>query len=132
MTAQNAVNTITNLTLVTTTETVVAVLPALGEALPGGGGFLISGIVNLTPGTAATGVIMRVRAGSTTAGAQIGNADTHTVAAAAAQNIPFYALDGAGPRAGNQYCVTAQQVAATGNATVNDVTMMLDVVSPGG
>lgn len=132
MTAQNASNNIAAATLVTTTETVVAVLPLLAEALAGGGGYLIFGDVNVLPGTAATGVNVRVRVGSTVAGAQVGVTDVHTVAAAAQQNIAFFALDAAGPRAGNQYCVTVQQIAATGNGTIIDANIVLDVVSPGG
>ena len=132
MTAQSSSNVITNATVVTTTETVAATLPLLAEALAGGGGFLIFGLINITPGTAATGITVRVKVGTTTAGAQVGNADLHTVIAAAAQNIFFMAWDSAGPRAGNQYCVTVQQAAATGNATINDVDIVLDVVSPGG
>ena len=132
MTAQSSSNVITNPTVVTTTETVAAILPLLAEALAGGGGFLIFGLVNITPGTGATAVTVRVKVGTTTAGVQVGNADVHTVAAGAAQNIPFMAWDSAGPRAGNQYCVTVQQTAASANATINDVDIVLDVVSPGG
>jgi hypothetical protein len=54
----------------------------------------------------------------------------NTLAAAAIANIEFGALDLATFPAGNQYVVTAQATAATGNGTVNDCVMSLDVISP--
>jgi hypothetical protein len=112
-------------TLVTTAETVIGTFPALegtppsvtpyaGQGIP----TLVSGNVNVTPGAAATGIIVRIRQGSLT-GAVIGTpAETDTVAASVPVDVPFEGFDPAGA---TTYVVTVQQVAATGNGTVNVV-----------
>ena len=132
MTVQSATNTAAAIATVTTAETVAAVLPALAEAMPVGMGFLISGFVNFTGGTTGTTVQIRVRQGTTTAGAQVGSTDTHTIVAAAPQSIPFAQLFGGAAPAGNQFCVTVQNPAATANGVINDATIILDALSPGG
>lgn len=113
--------------LVTTAETVAIVLPpnAVGYGSPAGR--LIKGFLNILAGTGTTGVQIRVRQGTTTAGALVGSADLHTLAAAATASIPFAQVDtAAAAPAGNQYCVTVQQVAATANGTVNDGNLEID------
>jgi hypothetical protein len=54
----------------------------------------------------------------------------NTLAAPASANIEFGALDLSVFPAGNQYVVTVQATAATGNPTVNDGIAFLDVISP--
>jgi hypothetical protein len=81
----------------------------------------ISGTVNVTPGTAATGITVRVRQGSLT-GPVVGASPLHTVAAAAPQNISFGASDfSTFLESPNQYVITIQQAAATGNGATNMV-----------
>jgi hypothetical protein len=129
MTVQAAVQIPAAVTLVTTAETIVATLPFVGQGTARDGN-LISGFINVTQGTAGTAITIRVRAGATVTGTLIGVADVNTLAAAAIANIEFGALDLATFPAGNQYVVTAQATAATGNGTVNDCVMSLDVISP--
>lgn len=132
MTVQQAVNA-TAVTVVTTAETVAAVMPLLEEVAGGGGGVLLQGYLNFTAGTAATTLTIRVRQGSTTAGALVGTADVVTVTPAALASIPFAQLfAGLVMPYGNQFCVTVQQAAATGNGTVNDITAWLDSITPAG
>lgn len=116
----------------TTTETVAAVLGALAEQAAAGGGIMISGYVNITPGTTTSAVVIRVRQGTTTAGALVGTADTAAVTAALAASIPFAQVFAGAPPYGNQFCVTVQQTAATANGTVNDSLITLDAISVGG
>lgn len=113
-------------------ETVIYVTPPVSIG-PGDGNVGISGTVNITPGTAATGVTLRIRQGPNggvgatgPTGTPVSQAPLHTVAAGAAQSISFGGtdtspfLEAAG---GAQYAITAQQTAATGNGTTN----MIDV-----
>lgn len=132
MTVQSAANAAAAIATVTTAETVAVVLPALGEAVPVGMGFLISGYVNFSGGTTGTTVQIRVRQGTTTGGTQVGTTDTHTIVAGAPQSIPFAQLFGGPAPAGNQFCVTVQNPAATANGVINDATIFLDAISPGG
>lgn len=114
MANENATTAITNATLVTTAETVVAtlVMPVINE--PGGQGVFILGAADVTPGAGSTGLNLRVRIGGLT-GTQIGP----TVGVSAGGNGVIGVID---PQtsypAGVTYVLTAQQVAATGNGTV--------------
>lgn len=89
---------------------------ASGGAVPN----IIEGMLNVTPGTSTTAVVVKVRQGSTTAGTQVGTSMTHTLAAAANGSIPF-AVEDAAPvaNAGNVYCVTLTQTAGAAAGTVN-------------
>jgi hypothetical protein len=115
--------------LVTTAETAAATSSLVPEQNPSGQGVRISGVVNVTAGTATTAVQVRVRAGSGVTGTLIGNALTHTLAAGASASIPFDALDTTTVSAGLQYTVTVQQVAATGNGSVNQANISTTPVS---
>ena len=127
-----AVQSATQLAATTVTGTTVA--PAIVSPFVGQGtardGNLITGFINYTQGTAGTAVTIRVRAGATVTGTLIGVADVNTLAAAAVANIEFGALDLSVFPAGNQYVVTVQATAATGNPVVNDGLAVLDVISP--
>jgi hypothetical protein len=110
--------------LPTTTETVVLVGPNLQT--PKDTSFIVFlATITLTLGTAATGVVLRVRQGSTVAGTQIGQSYvqqgvtagqswTETIMVSAAVNFTDYV----------QWCLTAQQQAATANATVSAATAL--------
>lgn len=103
-------------------ETVVYTAPAI-QAGSGEGPVGITGTINLTPGTAATGCIIRVRAGGLT-GAILGGSPSHTVVAGAAQSISFGATDTSDflqQPGGGQYVVTVQMTAATGATTINSL-----------
>ena len=120
-------------TLVTTAETVAVVLPVLAEQLAGGGGLVVRGYFNFIAGTGTTAVVTRVRQGSTTGGTLVGAADTQSVTAGNTTEITFGQVIPAGSVPyGNQFCVTVQQTAATGNGTVNDGYIELDAITTGG
>lgn len=115
-------------TLTTTTE--ASVVSAQSFESYGGSGATYSGgeptqpvpavitaVINVTPGAASTGVTVRCRHGvNNLTGALVGVAATLP---AAGGEIEF--LDTTGDL--NGYTITAQQVAATGNGTVNAVAM---------
>ena len=98
------------------------VLPAVGPAeAPGVTPVGISGTVNLTPGTGATGATIRVRQGNGTGGTLVSNASpVHTVAAAAPQSISFGATDATGYlQGGGQYTITVQMTGASAPTAIN-------------
>lgn len=116
--------------LPTTTETVIYTTPSF-QVGPGQVGIAITGTVNITPGTSATGVILRVRQGSITGPVVSGAAPSHAVSAGAAQSISFGVTDmstftEAAP-SGGAYVLTAQQVGATGNGAANVVDVEVEV-----
>lgn len=114
MAAENATTGITNATLVTTAETVVATLPMPPINEPAGQGIFITGAADVTAGAGSTGLNLRVRIGSLT-GTQVGA----TVGVSAAGNGVIGVIDTTtNYPAGVTYVLTAQQVAATGNGTV--------------
>lgn len=120
----------TNVNLVTTAETVALTIPFSGgcaanvslAAPPGVGGMCqlrISAMGSYTPGVAATAIQVRVRRGGLT-GSQVGATLTIPAAAAAADGFTIEVRDGI-PGFAQAYSITVQQVAATGNGTVNDI-----------
>lgn len=122
----------TNVNVPTTTETVIGTM--LAQA---GGGLVpvpafplsIEGSLSLTPGTAATSVIIRVRLGSVV-GAIVFASPSLVVTAAAALRIALDAVDAlnsALQAGGATYVVTIQQAAATGNGTVNDFVFRVEL-----
>jgi hypothetical protein len=123
----------TAVTITTTTETVAAVIPQLEEVLAGGGGVLIHGYVNVTVGTTAVSLQVKVRQGTTNAGTQVGVTDTvNGLTAGNSYSVPFaQVFNGALPY-GNQFCVTVTQPAATANGTINDACIWMDSLSVGG
>lgn len=134
MTVQQAASA-TAVTIVTTAETVAVAIPAVAEVLSGGGGLLIHGFVNVTVGTTATSLQIKVRAGATNAGAQVGVTDTvNGLTAGNSYSVPFAQIVPAGTALpyGNQFCVTVTQPAATVNGTINDATVFADAISVGG
>lgn len=107
-------------------ETAVFVTPVLAPTgpaeAPGQNPVSITGTINLTPGTTATGATIRVRQGNGVAGALVGAAPVHTVAAAAPQSISFGATDNSGYlQGGGQYTITVTMTAATAATTINMV-----------
>lgn len=104
----------------TTTETVVATIPNVNTQDPGAN-VAIEATVTLTTGTATTAVVLRIRRGSVT-GTIIGEAETDTPIGAAGSTDPYSigATDQPGEVASQNYVVTVQQTAATGNGTAID------------
>lgn len=110
-------------TLVTTAETVIATITAgqipgpIPPTAPTGVPTIIEGVFNILTGATVTAIVVRVRQNSLT-GAVVGNADTHTIGAAANANVPFEKYD---PTGAGTYVVTVAQTGASGNGTVNSV-----------
>lgn len=103
-------------------ETVVYTTPAMqvGAGMTPIG---ISGTLNVTPGTAASQAIVRIRQGSLT-GPVVGPAPVHTVAAGAAQSVSFGGTDTTTyleQVGGGVYVITLQMTSATGASTVNSL-----------
>lgn len=116
---------VTAVTVTGTTETtLVTSSPGVNQAQPSYEGMKISGVVNVTPGTSTTAVVIRVRQGSGTGGSLVGVAQTHTLAAGNSANIAYEVLDTAGNSgAGLLWTVTCQQTAAAANGTANIATI---------
>lgn len=105
----------------TTTETPIAETPVLfsGEQ----SGVYIGGSFRLTPGTAATSVVVRVRQGTGITGTAVYTSPSITVVAADPISIAIDSMDLTGvinSPAGTAYTITVQQAAATGNGSVTD------------
>lgn len=121
----------TAVNLVTTAETAALTLPfasgcsanpSLANPISGSAAKnRINGVANITAGTAATSVQIRCRIGNNTiTGTQVGPTLSYTIAAGASANVDFEFSDVPGLYA-QAYTITVQQVAATGNGTVNDI-----------
>lgn len=117
------------------TETLILVSdPVNYLSAVSGEGLMVRGTMNITAGAGTTAIVVRVRKGNGLGGAVVGNAVTHTLAAAASANIPYEFLDqppavtpistptGAGAPPGNIYTLSVQQTGGTGAGTVNYAT----------
>lgn len=108
--------------LVTTAETVVTTL--LGISTDG-----LNQTVNIdasgevTAGTGTTSIQVRIRRGTTAAGTQVGVTQNLTVAAGNKVGFALQVGDVPGEVVGQQYVLTIQQVAATGNGTVDQASI---------
>ena len=128
MTVQQAANA-TAVTITTTAETVAVALPSVAEVATAGG-LLITGYVNVTVGTTAVSLQIKVRQGSTNAGTQVGATDTvNGLVAGNTYSIPVAQIFYGAPPYGNQFCVTVTQPAATANGTINDAAIFMDAIS---
>lgn len=124
MTVKNPLYThaITNATVVTTAETVVATLNGVNPSPNTIVGLL--GWLAMTVGTAGTAVRIRIRRDSLT-GTVVADtgAVTAGIAAAAVAALDVNGDDSPGDVASQTYVMTVQQTAATGNATINAVAL---------
>jgi hypothetical protein len=119
-----------SVTLTTTTEVAVLSTGAvtIGEG-SNGLGVKIDGVVNLTPGTTTTAVVLAVRAGAGLGGAVIaGSQVTATTTAGSSYSIPFAAID---PTLNGtvQYTLTLTQVGSGGNGTANKAVIGLTTIA---
>lgn len=117
--AQSVVNisVLTDTTVTTTTETVLLTFGGMTVSGPDSR-IAIFGLVSMTHGTGATAVTMRVRRGTTITGTLVGEANALSVTAGNSSEQNFGVLDSPGEVAGQQYVLTAQFTAATGNSTI--------------
>jgi hypothetical protein len=107
----------TDVSIVTTTETVVATLA--GVSTPRRTDVRLEGTVQITPGTATTGLTLRIRRGTDATGALVGEANLEIVAGAVASAEDHYlkVRDSGVDLFNGTYVLTVQQAAATGNGT---------------
>jgi len=113
---------------VTTSEAVVATLPAGNWNTPAGS--LISVSSNYSPAASNTALVYRVRQGSL-AGTLVGVARTSTVANPNSYELGFEVADTSAfgqQQAGGQYVVTAQGTGAGG--TLNIITVEQETIAP--
>lgn len=101
----------------TTSETVVATLSDV-ETTGAGDAVDLQGSVDITAGTGATAVTLRVRRGGV-AGAVVRANNPQTIAAGNTATLDIEATDNPGDVAGQVYVLTVQQTAASANGTVN-------------
>lgn len=109
-------------TIVTTTETVIATLGPFNEnQVAPAQGITFDGNINMTVGTGGTAVTVRVRQGTAITGTLVGVAQVQTATAGNTINLPIGELDPTLIQVNAQYVVTVQQTAASANGTVNRV-----------
>lgn len=114
---------LTNTTVTTTTETVVATLT--GVSTPRKSSVTLEGFVQLTTGGSTTAVTPRIRRGSDITGTLIGEANAQQVQAAAGSTEELYikVIDPAVDIAGATYVLTVEQTGAAGNGTALQATL---------
>jgi len=101
-------------------QTETAVLASGQVSTPGPNATLVlSGVVNITPGTAATAIVVNIREGNGTTGAVVYTTTDTNVIAATAQTIPFFAEFDPGDVADEVYTVTVAETSASADGTVN-------------
>lgn len=131
MPTQTASNIVQNATVTGTTETAAATSPFITDAVPHPGGLLVTGTVNITPGTGQTSVTLTIRQGAGTGGTVIQAGQAIAVTAGNPSDLPIYVIDGS-PVAGGQYTVTVTQAGGAGNGTVNSALITVDEVLASG
>lgn len=105
-------------------ETVVGLSPQY-VSLYAGQVVNISATVWLTAGTATTALVLRLRRGTTTAGALIAGPVTATAAAGSLYNLGIEAQDAPPESDAQQWCLTVTQTSGTAAGTTSLVTVEL-------
>jgi len=108
-----------NVTLNTTTEGVIVVTPPISPSLDSAAIFIFWWFA-LNSGASVTACTPRVRRGNGIVGALVSQTNAIPCAAGALSLYSGCFVDFPGIIAGLQYSLTGQQVAATGNGTVQD------------
>jgi hypothetical protein len=121
--AREIANYVTADTTVVTTAETAAVTSDPFTPSTDGAKVIISGVINITTGTAVTGVVIRVRRGVGTAGALVGETEPHNLGASLTDDVSYSVTDFPGAVAGQQYTATVVQTAATGNGTINNASI---------
>lgn len=108
----------TNVTLALATEVEVLQLDGITTGAEGRRVHL-HGFVQVTTGTGATGLTLRIRRGTGTGGVLVGEANVVQVEAVAGstEDHDITVLDTPGELAGESYVLTVQQAAATADGT---------------
>lgn len=117
-----------DVTPVTTAETVVATLTGVATAQPGSTVALI-GDYNITLAASTTAVVTRIRRDSLT-GTVVGEVQTEQISTAAGstESHHIYREDvGAGEFSGRTYVMTSSSTAASANPTVNNASLVAEI-----
>lgn len=109
----------TDATVTTTTETVAVTISNVTPPRAGVTG-VIRGFVEITTGTGTTALTVRVRRGTDTTGAVVGegNPGQVQVAAGSTEVVDIAVEDALGDVNNASYVVTVQQTGATGNGSI--------------
>jgi hypothetical protein len=120
------------ITLTTASETVLEQIgPFQLTPPPNCSGIVIRGHIVITTGTAVTAINLKLRAGTTVAGAQIGTGEQAAAGASGNWGAPFHFVDANLQNlTQNGYVITGIQVAATGNGNLLQVSYELDYIVP--
>lgn len=117
-------NTVVNAALVTTAETVVVATPPFSPSLDFSV-VLILAYVLVSAGTGTTGIVARIRRGTTVSGAPVQTvASNITMTAAQLNGWTFFYFDSPGAVSGQQYCLTLAQSNASANGAITDAAML--------
>jgi hypothetical protein len=126
--AGDAVNAVGPITMVTIAETPAVtgnfVSPPYQNAKA-----MVSGVVNLTAGTAAGGITMRIRRNPNAENVQISAAPTLSATPGASYLISLQAADTIPDGRSVQYQLTATQLSATGNGTIAFASISVVLIS---
>lgn len=119
----------TDVTVPTTTETVAITSPAVKIPVATCR-VLVTAWCQLTSGAGTTTVTLRIRRGTTTGGTQIGEAIAEPLKTAAGSTEPFsiMVVDALANAASAEYVLTVQQAGATGNGTVVQAAIDVEVL----
>lgn len=118
------VATLTATALVTTAETVIATsLPVSTRSASEQ--VTITGWTDITAGTGATFVTLRIRRGTGITGTLVSNATAQNVTAGNTLDYDLVVTDTPGEVAGQVYVLTAQQTAATGNGSATAASIQI-------
>lgn len=120
-----------NLTLVTTADTTMVTMPPYPTNNPAGAGTLLRVVAEILPGAGTTDLVAVLRRDVDGVTTTVRTSEAIAVSASAATIIVIDAIDSyTGP--GNPvYSASVSQTAATGNGTVNYVTMSAEALAEG-
>lgn len=108
--------------IVTTTETVVATLPALNPSFDAALVAILF-LVNMTVGASATQALINIRRGTLVTSPVVSGLPNTNVTAGVNALLLWLAFDSGLALAGVQYSASIAMTAATGNTTINAVSM---------
>lgn len=120
--------TTTDVTVTTTTETVAATSEKIAPPRAGVRA-LIKAYVTLDSGAGTTAVTPRIRRGTTASGTLVSEAVAHETTAAEAATWVVTAEEVLGDLGEVQYVVTVAQTGASGNGTVANATIEVELLS---
>lgn len=116
--------------VVTTTETILATSPQIKVPVQTAR-VLVKGFCLINPGTGATALNFALRRGTAVTGTRIDNNLTRGLAGAAGtvEEAAVQALDSVNNVESVQYVLTCKQTAATGNASVDEAVIEVEVLN---